>query len=312
MTRVQDHASFELRIAPYRSELVAHCYRMLGSVCDAEDVVQETYLRAWRARERYDETRSSLRTWMYRIATNACLTALETRSRRPLPAGFVAETDPRAPFVRGEHAWLQPIPDARTVGIDRGTVRLAFVAALQHLSARQRAALILRDVLDFSAAETADIIGSTVTSVNSSLRRARATVTKIDPAQVSEPDRSEQRACLERYMSAFMAADVEGIKRLLAHDVLMEMPPMLNWFTGRENYATFMDWVFEVNGNDWRLEPVGANGQPAFAAYVAREDGYRLHTLQVFTMSPEGIRRLSVFQDDDVFRDFGLTPQLER
>src|SRR5205085_369661 len=152
---------FDRRIDPYRSELLAHCYRMLGSVHDAEDLVQETYLRAWRAKDQYDESRSSLRTWLYRIATNACLTALEGRTRRPLPSGLVAESDPRRPFVHGgEITWLQPVPDSalrlgepETATIDRGSLRLAFVAAMQHLSARQRAVLILREVLDFSAAE---------------------------------------------------------------------------------------------------------------------------------------------------------------
>jgi RNA polymerase sigma-70 factor (ECF subfamily) len=312
VTTIEDH--FARQIEPYRTEIVAHCYRMLGSAHDAEDVVQETYLRAWRARERYDDSRSSLRTWMYRIATNACLTALESGSRRPMPSGLVAESDPRRPLVRGEEVtWLQPVPDSRVGGVDRGSLRLAFVAALQYLSAHQRAVLILRDVLDFSAAETAEIIGTTVISVNSSLRRARASVRKAGvPDRISEPTEAEQRAWLERYMKAFVAADVEGLKRLLAEDVLMEMPPMLNWFAGRENYAIFMDWVFEISGTDWRVHAVGANGQPAFAAYRGTEDAYRLHTLQVFTMSPAGISRNSVFQDDEVFAVFGLTPELAR
>ncbi|PBC92607.1 RNA polymerase sigma-70 factor (TIGR02960 family) [Streptomyces sp. Ag82_O1-15] len=157
---------FDRQLEPYRPELLAHCYRMLGSVHDAEDLVQETYLRAWRARARYDRTRGSLRTWLYRIATNACLNALESRSRRPLPSGMVAESDPLRSFVHGgEVTWLQPMPDALLhlgdpagAAVDRGSLRLAFVAALQHLSARQRAALILREVLAFSAAETADVL----------------------------------------------------------------------------------------------------------------------------------------------------------
>jgi RNA polymerase sigma-70 factor, ECF subfamily len=167
---------FDRLVEPFRAELLAYCYRMLGSPHAAEDLVQDTYLRAWRAREQYDETRSSLRTWLYRIATNACLIALEVRGRRPLPAGLVAASDPLGPLVRGENvAWLQPLPDslldagdpAGTV-IDRSSLRLAFVAALQHLSARQRGALILRDVLSFSASEAAEILGTAVVSVNSS------------------------------------------------------------------------------------------------------------------------------------------------
>lgn len=307
MSVIQNQQPFALRIEPYRTELLAHCYRMLGSSHDAEDVVQETYLRAWRARGQYDDARSTLRTWMYRIATNACLTALKGGSRRPLPSGIVAESDPRGPLVRGEEvSWLQPIPDALVDGVDRVSLRLAFVAALHHLPPRQRAVLILRDVLDFTAAETAEIIGGTVISVNSALRRARVTVEQANPELTSEPAVGEQRAVVERYMAAFVAADVEAIKQLLADDVLMEMPPMTNWFIGRDNYATFMQWVFDQNGTDWRVQPVAANGQPAFAAYRGVAGTFVLHTLQVFTVSPAGISRLSVFQDPEVFAAFEL------
>lgn len=311
-----EESGFDRLIEPYRVELLAHCYRMLGSVHEAEDVVQETYLRAWRARGRYDESRASLRTWLYRIATNACLTARENGSRRPLPSGFTGPSEPLDPFVPGlEVPWLQPLPDALlSVGdpahsaLERGTLRLAFVAALQHLSARQRAVLILRDVLGFSAAETAEIIGATVISVNSALRRARSSMAASGarPDELGEPPEAEQRALVERYMRAFESADVAGIKELLADDVLMEMPPMLNWFVGRHNYGLFMEWVFQANGTDWRLKRLGANRQPAFAAYVRSGTGYRLHTLQVFTVSANGISRLSVFQDDTVFASFGL------
>jgi RNA polymerase sigma-70 factor (ECF subfamily) len=311
---------FDRRIEPYRTELLAYCYRMLGSAHDAEDLVQDTYLRAWRAREQYDETRSSLRTWLYRIATNACLTALEGRGRRPLPSGLVAASDPRGPLVRGEVAWLQPLPDswldagdpARAV-VDRSSLRLAFVAALQHLSARQRGALILREVLSFSASEAADILGTTVVSVNSSLQRARARVREAGARQerLSEPPAAEQRARIDRYMRAFERADVEGLKRLLTEDVLMEMPPMLNWFTGPGNYGVFMDWVFEQGGRDWRLQAVAANGQPGFAAYRRAGGGYELHTLQIFTVTAEGISRNSVFQDSEVFASFGLPAALD-
>jgi len=308
-------------VEPFRTELLAYCYRMLGSTHDAEDLVQETYLRAWRARERYDEMRSSLRTWLYRIATNACLTALEVRGRRPLPSGLVAASDPLKPLVRGEDvAWLQPLPDsllgagdpAGTL-IDRSSLRLAFTAALQHLSAYQRGVLILRDVLSFSAAEAAEILGTTAVAVNSSLQRARARIKELGVQQecLSEPSAADQRAWVDRYMTAFEHADVEGLKRLLTEDVIMEMPPMINWFAGIDNYGQFMQWVFGQAGTDWRLTTVTANGQPGFAAYRRVEDGYQLHTLQIFTVTDQGISRNSVFADPEIFAAFGLPARLD-
>jgi RNA polymerase sigma-70 factor (ECF subfamily) len=312
---------FDRLMEPFRTELLAYCYRMLGSAHDAEDLVQDTYLRAWRAREQYDETRSSLRTWLYRIATNACLTALEARGRRPLPSGMVAASDPLGPLVPGgDVAWLQPLPDslldagdpARAVA-DRSSLRLAFTAALQHLSARQRGALVLRDVLSFSASEAADILGTTVVAVNSSLQRARVRVQEAGVRQelLREPPAAEQRAWVDRYMKAFEHADVEGLKRLLTEDVIMEMPPMVNWFAGPGNYGLFMEWVFDKGGTDWRLQAVAANGQPGFAAYRRAGDGYELHTLQIFTVTTEGISRNSVFQEPEVFASFGLASRLE-
>ncbi len=309
-------AGFDRSLEPFRAELLAYCYRMLGSSRDAEDLVQDTYVRAWRARDQYDETRSSLRTWLYRIASNACLTALDVRGRRPLPSGLVAASDPRGPLVPGENvSWLQPLPDsmldagdpART-SVDRSSLRLAFVGALQLLSARQRGALILRDVLGFSASEAADILGTTVASVNSSLQRARARLSEsgLRPERLDEPSAPEQRARVDRYMQAFMRADIEAIKRLLTADVLMEMPPMINWFVGPDNYGAFMEWVFEKGGTEWHLQAVEANGQPGFAAYGRVGDGYELRTLQIFTVTADGISRNSVFRDDEVFASFGL------
>jgi RNA polymerase sigma-70 factor, ECF subfamily len=312
---------FDRALEPFRPELLAFCYRMLGSAHDAEDLVQDTYLRAWRAREQYDETRSSLRTWLYRIATNVCLTALEVRGRRPLPSGVVAASDPQGPLVPGENvAWLQPLPDSwldsgdpAAAELDRSSLRLAFASALQHLSARQRGALILRDVLRFSSSETAEILGTSVASVNSSLQRARARVKELggEPDRRSEPSASEQRAWIDRYMKAFEHADVEGLKRLLTQDVIMEMPPMVNWFSGPNNYGLFMDWVFEIAGTDWRLEAVAANDQPGFAAYRRVGEGYELHTLQIFTVTPAGITRNAVFQDPEIFTTFGLRAELD-
>jgi RNA polymerase sigma-70 factor, ECF subfamily len=172
--------------------------------------------------------------------------------------------------------------------------------------------LILRDVLSFSASETADILGTTVVSVNSSLQRARTRVKEVEPNdRLGEPPAAEQRAWVDRYMAAFEQADVEGLKRLLTEDVIMEMPPMLNWFAGPGNYGLFMEWVFEQAGTDWRLQTVAANGQPGFAAYRRVGAGYELHTLQVFTVTVEGISRNSVFQDPEVFASFGLAAGLD-
>ncbi|MFD8685869.1 RNA polymerase subunit sigma-70 [Streptomyces sp. NPDC059651] len=270
---------FDRLIGPFRSELLAYCYRMLGSAHDAEDLVQDTYLRAWRAREQYDPTRSSVRTWLYRIATNVCLTALKARGSRPLPSGLVAASEPLARLVPGEgRGWLQPLPDSMVdVGdpagavIERSSLRLAFAAALQHLSARQRGALVLRDVLGFSASESAHILGTTVISVNSSLQRARARVKQAGVRQdlLGEPSTAEQRAWVDRYMKAFERADVEGLKRLLTEDVIMEMPPMLNWFTGPGNYGLFMDWSsrrLERNGRWSRSRPTASQDLPPIGA----------------------------------------------
>jgi len=218
-------------------------------------------------------------------------------------------------------AWLQPLPDAMlgsgdpiATVVGRSSLRLALVAALQQLSAGQRGALILHDVLGFRASEAAEILGVTVTAVNSALQRARTRLKAADVTQeqLSEPSAAEQRAWVDRYMAAFERADVEGLKRMLTEDVLMEMPPLLNWFTGPENYIAFMRWVFEANGTDWHLEPVAANGQAGFAAYNRVGDEYRLHTLQALTVTAAGISRNSVFQDQQVFRSFGgLPPRLD-
>jgi RNA polymerase sigma-70 factor (ECF subfamily) len=204
-------------------------------------------------------------------------------------------------------SWLDAGDPAGTV-IDRSSLRLAFAAALQHLSARQRGALILRDVLSFSASEAAEILGTTAVSVNSSLQRARTRMKEAGVGQepLSEPSAAGQRAWIDRYMKAFEHADVEGLKRLLTEDVLMEMPPMLNWFAGRSNYGLFMEWVFGECGTDWRLKTVAANGQPGFAAYLRVGGGYEPHTLQIFTVTAEGISRNSVFQGSEVFAAFGL------
>jgi RNA polymerase sigma-70 factor (ECF subfamily) len=302
-------------------EIVAYCYRMLGSVHDAEDLAQDTYLRAWRARDRYDASRASVRTWMYRIATNVCLTALGDRARRPLPSGQVAPTEAMAPFaLDAEITWLEPLPDAMLATadpaatvVDRSSLRLAFVAALQLLSARQRGALILREVLGFSAIESAEILGISVAALNSSLQRARSRIRETDPHRtaIDEPSSVEQRVMVDRYMAAFERADVDALKHLLCEDVVMEMPPLLNWFAGKDNYGLFMEWVFAANCTDWGVVPVAANGQPAFAAYNRVGANYQLHTLQVLTVTRSGISRNTVFQDEAIFSSFGLPAHLD-
>jgi RNA polymerase sigma-70 factor (ECF subfamily) len=301
---------FDGLVAAHRRELLAHCYRMCGSVQDAEDLVQETLLRAWKSFDTYDESLASMRTWLYRIATNACLTALKGRARRPLPSGLVDPlADPQAPMAaRTEIPWLQPFPaDPADVATARGSLRLAFVAAMQLLPARQRAILILRDVLEWPAAEVADALGTTVTAVNSGLQRARTRVGALDQDAFAEPDAAADRAVVDRYVTAFENADLGTLRSLLVADAVLEMPPVLNWYVGRDPYTRFIARSYLMRGIDWRTVPIGANGQPAIAAYVRAGDGrYGAHTLQVFTVSGGAIAHTTVFQDERLFTAFGL------
>jgi RNA polymerase sigma-70 factor (ECF subfamily) len=292
---------------------------MLGSVHEAEDLVQETMLRAWRARDRYDESRASVRTWLYKIATNACLTALEGRARRPLPSGLAAPSDdPDAPLVPSfEVPWLQPFPDTRLGDpavevVRRGTLRLALVAAIQVLPPRQRAVLMLRDVLEFSAAEVAEMLDTTVAAVNSALQRARVTLSGTPVTETAEPDDSMIRDIVERYIQAFEAADIDTLVSLLTDGAVLEMPPVPLWYLGKADYGRFMARVFVMRGTDWRLVPITANTQPAVAAYYRNAPGgpYLLHTLQVFTVTPAGITHSVVFQDPEVFAAFDLPATL--
>jgi len=317
----RNNPDFSAATEPHRRELLVHCYRMLGSVPEAEDLVQETLVRAWRAWGRYDPDVASVRTWLYRIATHVCLTALEGRARRPLPSGVGQPfDDPEAAFVPGlEVPWLQPNPD-RILGpapedpavaaAERSGLRLAVVAALQLLSAKQRAALILRDVLGFSAAEAAAALGTSPAAVNSALQRARAAFAGpcLDAELLKEPEQAHQEV-VDRYVSAFERADVQGLTRLLADEVVLEMPPMWNWYIGPVAYGRFIARVFAMRGGDWRLVPARANRQPAAAAYSREGDRYRLHTLQVFTVERDAVVRTTVFQDPQVFAAFAL-PQI--
>ncbi|HTC68470.1 MAG TPA: sigma-70 family RNA polymerase sigma factor [Acidothermaceae bacterium] len=322
MTAIGD--DFERRADPFRRELLAHCYRMLGSIHEAEDLVQETMLRAWRSFDRYDDQQASLRTWLYRIATNACLTALTGAARRPLPSGLGAPgDDPEQPLVPAfDIPWLQPMPDAlispatdpATAAGVRGSVRLAFVAAMQHLPARQRAVLILRDVLEFSAAEVADILETTPTAVNSGLQRARSRLDAVSVAEdlVEEPSDPNARALVDQYVAAFERGDVAALTRLLTDQVVLEMPPVPLWLVGRAHYSQFIARVFRLRGPHWRMLPTGANGQPAVGAYCRDDQGiFGAHTLQVFSVTRSGISRNVVFQDPNLFEQFDLPRALD-
>lgn len=305
---------------PYRRELLAHCYRMLGSVHDAEDLVQDTYLRAWRAADRF-EGRSSLRTWLYRIATNACLSAMESRGRRPLPSGLGAPSDdPERPVVETpEVPWLEPMPDAwlggpppgdpAAVAVSRSSTRLALVAALQHLPPRQRAVLLLRDVLRWQAAEVAELLGTTTASVNSALQRARAQLDRVTPVEeeLTEPAEPERRRLLDRYAAAFEASDVTALTELFRQDAVWEMPPFPEWFTGREAIARLISAQCPIGPGEGLMLPAAANGQPAFALYSRHQGGdFRPFHLQVLTLDGARVARVSAFFGDDLFRIFEL------
>ncbi|MER6576293.1 sigma-70 family RNA polymerase sigma factor [Nonomuraea sp. NPDC001023] len=310
-----------LRLAdPMRRELFAHCYRMLGSVHDAEDLVQETYLRAWRGYDGF-EGRSSLRTWLYRIATTACLTALDSRGRRPLPTGLGApSTEPAEPLVQdGEVPWLEPVPDTlagveaagdpASIVTSRESIRLALVAALQHLPPRQRAVLILRDVLRWRAAEVAEAVGLSTAAVNSILQRARAQLSEVSPSlddQV-EPLSAEQRHLLDRYVAAFENYDVDELVSLFTKDAIWEMPPYVGWYEGPDAIGELVSTQCPASRpHDLRLLPVAANGQPAFAVYFREHDVYRRFAIMVLTLREEGVNHVAMFFDLRLFDTFGL------
>lgn len=300
--------------APFRAELIAHCYRMLGSVHDAEDLVQETYLRGWRGYEAFGE-RAALRTWLYRIATNACLRALENRARRVLPAGLGAgsvDADADLEGNGGSHQWLEPLPDALTpesVFTARQSVRLAVVTAMQELPARQRAVLILRDVVQFSAAEVAELLETTPAAVNSALQRARAHLAEVAPDEdtVAEPSDAERRELLDRYCAALEGGDVAALTELLRTDVRLEMPPMPVWFAGRDAVLRFLSTRAITKAGEVAMVPTGANGQPAVAEYRRSEKGVmRAHSIHVLTAGADGIAGITVFLDPGLFGVFGM------
>nr|WP_163510729.1 sigma-70 family RNA polymerase sigma factor [Fodinicola acaciae] len=318
---MSDNDEFVRLTDPFRRELLAHCYRMLGSVHDAEDLVQETYIRAWKAYDAF-EGRSSLRTWLYKIATRTCLTALESRSKRPMPSDFGGPSDEPTGDLREstEVAWLQPIPtaggseespsDPAAIVTSKESTRLALIAALQHLPARQRAVLIMRDVLAWRAAEVAELLETSTAAVNSALQRARAELKDAAPAQdeVVEPEDPRERALLARYVDAFERYDTEAIMGLLKQDIVWEMPPFLAWFVGRENVRRLIEDQCPGNGpGAIKMVPTQANGQNALAVYIDTGDGvHRAHSLQVPTTDGDHVTKMMVFFDLTLFPTFGL------
>ena len=317
-----DQADFAQLTGPFRAELLAHCYRMLGSVHDAEDQVQETLIRAWRSYGDF-EGRASMRTWLYKIATNACLRALENRGRRPLPSGLGAPGSPEEPLAAGhEVPWLEPLPDAlvradpadpASVVVSRASLRLALIAALQYLPARQRAVLILRDVLQWRASEVAGLLGTTPTAVNGLLLRARARIEQAEPTQeeIREPAETAQRALLDLYAAAFENADASALSQLLREDATFEMPPILTWFAGGGQIGRFLGTRVLGQPGDFKLVPVAANTQPGFACYLLGRDGHHhAHAVQVLTIADSGIAHIVSFNQPELFPVFGLPPVL--
>ncbi|MEV0350430.1 sigma-70 family RNA polymerase sigma factor [Nonomuraea sp. NPDC050680] len=290
----------------HRAELTGYCYRMLGSGFEAEDAVQETLVKAWRALDRYDPDRAPLRAWLFHIATNVCLDMLRGAQRRARAMDLGPAGSPGPDFgppLPG-HAWIMPIPDSRVLtsdpaelAVERETVRLAFVAALQHLPPRQRAVLILRDVLRWSAAEVAELLESSVASVNSAVRRARATLSEV-PARGGEVD----RRLLERYVEAFERYDVSGLVALLHEDATMSMPPFAWWLRGREDIREAMLAADAPCGGS-RLVPAGtANGSPAFGQYLGGEP----FALLVVEVSGDRVSATTTYLDTRLFPLFGL------
>jgi RNA polymerase sigma-70 factor (ECF subfamily) len=330
MRQASDERAYDRRIEPFRGELRAHCYRMLGSAHDAEDALQETMLRAWRGLAKF-EGRSSLRSWLYTIATNVCLRTIERRPNRILPVDYgppaAPHDDPAPPLV--ESVWIDPYPDEQLALDDalagpdavyeqRESVELAFIAALQHLPGRQRAVLILRDVLGFSAREVAEALDATPVSVDSALQRAHKTI------DASLPDRSQQkslrtlgdealRAIVDRFVAAWERADVDAVVALLADDAALTMPPTPTWFHGREAVAAFLARLPLSGRYRWRLVPTRANGQPAFGTYKwnAERASFLPSEILVLTLAGARIAEITAFRSTEPFERFGLPAALD-
>jgi RNA polymerase sigma-70 factor (ECF subfamily) len=316
-----DEAAFERLVGSHRRELYVHCYRMLGSVADAEDALQEALLRAWRALPRF-EGRSSLRSWLYRIATNACLRVIERRPPRVLPIDYGPAADPHDDLAvpLAESVWIEPYPDDQ-LPLDAGYeqregVELAFIAALQHLPARQRAVLILRDVLGFSAREVADALETTSVSVDSALQRAHRAIDERVPARTQQATLralgdEELRGIVDRFTAAWESADVDAVKAMLAEDAIFAMPPHPMWFTGREAIGGVLErWPLRAGAPPERIVPTRANGQLAFGHYRMKEDRFAAHALIVLALRGPEIAEFTVFLTPEPFARFGLPDAL--
>jgi RNA polymerase sigma-70 factor (ECF subfamily) len=319
--RTGDGAAFRALTDPYRDELRLHCYRIVGSLQDAEDVLQETLLAAWRGFHRF-EGRSSVRAWLYQIATNQCLNALRAVARRPRVA-YRPEVVMPPPTRVGDAMWLQPYPDALLDGVPdeaagpdaryelKESVSLAFVAAVQTLLPRQRAVLLLRDVLGYRAAEVAAMLGSTEQAVNSALRRARAALADLpgrDRDSTPLPASAVERERAARFAEAFERGDVAAVVALLTDDAWLTMPPLPLQYQGRAGIAQFLTTVAYRDGRRYRLIPTRANGQPAFGCYVVegRSCLAHAHGIMVLTLAGDGISAVTRFVDNSVMPAFGF------
>jgi RNA polymerase sigma-70 factor (ECF subfamily) len=311
------------RAERFRPELRAHCYRLLGSFVDAEDAVQETYLRAWRSYDRF-KARASERTWLYRIATNTCLSAREHFSRRVLPSGLGGPSeDPTSPPGPSdlETAWLQPFPDRTldsapddpaTIATSRESLRLALIAALQYLPPRQRAVLLLREVMQFSAEEVAAMLDMTVAAVKSALQRARLRLDQVAPNEesVGAPTDAQQRELLAGYISAFEHADPAALERLLCKEATLEAPPLRTWYAGIRFCMPYMAAHVLGSPGHWRMLPTHANGHPAVAAYTRRsDDSYQPYGIVVLGTRQQGISRIIAFGEPALIPAFDLPMQ---
>jgi RNA polymerase sigma-70 factor, ECF subfamily len=324
-----DEGAFSQLVASHRPALHAHCYRMLGSVQDAEDALQEALLNAWRALPRF-EARSSLKSWLYRIATNACLKTIERRPKRVLPVDYGPAADrhdaPAQPLV--ESTWLEPYPD---MGLEledrlplpdaryeqRESVELAFVAALQHIAGRQRAVLILRDVLGFSAREVAEILEMTPAAVDTALQRAHKTVDNRLPARSQQATLhalgdERLREMVDAFVDAWERADVGAVVAMLAHDATIAMPPAPTWYRGHDAVASFLRGIALAADKRWRLVRVNANGQPAFGEYLwhERTQHFVAEAVTVLTFADNSIVDITSFRRPELFAQFGLPDHL--